>query len=215
MEATDGFESSRLPYSRDFIKAFFECICCFGFLAAALFVFFFVMVCALLAWNDTDEVRKNCPGFWEYSLVALLSPLIIPAVYCVYCCCCLFVLGFWNWYAYSGACMLVMAIAGLHMSITSAENWNCVVALKSSTPSSPLPWLLYACWLKCVLFFSGAFSSLYYFFYSLQERRRSRIYSADDSGSGSGSGESDFSVVSLFLKYAFGSSIRNTRGGSV
>jgi len=194
----DEMESSRLPRSKDVANIFMGCICCAGFLVFVLFLMLFIGICALLAWNNTTNVKKLCPGFWEFSLVSLLSPIIIPSVYCVYGCCCLFCFGWWNWYLYSGTCMMVMAIAGLHMSITVSENGACIDALKQGTPSSPVPWLLYAGWLKCILFFSGAFSSLYCYFNSLQAKAFPKDVERECRN------DSSLEMIPFVLKNAFG-----------
>lgn len=154
--------SGRRANNRDLFNICVEMMCCFGCFILVFFVALFVCMCILLNTTNTENVRKACVGFWEFSLVALLSPILIPFVYGVYACCFVICFGWWNWYVYSGTCMFVMGVACLHMSIIVSQNSLCITALCESTP--PVPWLLYAVWIKSVLFFSGSFSSLYYFF---------------------------------------------------
>ena len=113
----------------------------------------FVCLCMLLARANTPDVRGACPGLWDFMLAAVLAPLAIPCLYCVVACC------LWvPWRPFYGACSLVMAVACLHMALTASESGACVEALRRT--SEPLPWLLYAAFIKGGLFAAAAASSL-------------------------------------------------------
>ena len=62
----------------------------------------------------------------------------------------------WVPWVYLGPALAVMAVACLHTALTAGESASCVEALRAS--SAPLPWLLYACYVKCALFTGGAVS---------------------------------------------------------
>lgn len=150
--------SSKLPSFQNIYLICEEMLCCTITLALVIFLALFVCMCIILDKTNNIEVRTQCAGFWEFMLVALLSPVIIPTIYCMYMCLFLFVWA-WRWKFFSGICMLVMGICSLHMAISVSENQKCIGALEKSTP--PLPWLLYAAWVKCIFFFCGSISLLY------------------------------------------------------
>jgi hypothetical protein len=124
-------------------KAFMEALCCVGCLIGVTVLSLFVCLCVVLAATNNEIVKHSCSGFWEFMVIALLSPILIPLIYVVCCSS--------NWNIFSGVCCFVFGIVSLHMSISMGENERCVEALRMSTP--PIPWLLYAVWLKTVLFF--------------------------------------------------------------
>ena len=110
---------------------------------------FFIGLCVLLAENNTPEVRSQCGGFWDFMLVSILSPVIIPAAYCILSC------GIWSrWTIFSCAACSIMAFASLHMSLTASENRGCVAVL--GTP----PLLLYAGFIKAILYCCGAITQI-------------------------------------------------------
>jgi uncharacterized BrkB/YihY/UPF0761 family membrane protein len=150
--------SGRKPDYRDWIYSLKEIVMCLGVCFILLVMIVFILMCVLLSKTNTNEVKEACNGLWEFMLVAVLSPIIVPLFYCLYSCL-FFLLCPWKWNIYFGACMLILGITGLHVSITMSENVSCVAALKESTP--PLPLLLYASWIKTIICFCGAFSSFY------------------------------------------------------
>jgi len=135
--------SGKLPESLTAICL--EAMCCVGFMLTLFFVTLFVCLCIVLNATNNPEVKAECSGFWEFMVVALLSPITFPVMF-------LLVVGRVSWSVFSGTCCLVFGIVSLHMSIAMAEKTECVEALRRSTP--PVPWLLYAVWLKTILFFS-------------------------------------------------------------
>jgi len=157
-EGAPHCNSGKKPQLEDWVKTLKETILCVGLFASVLLIAVFICLCILLSKTNTDEVKGACSGFWEFMLIALLSPIVIPLFYCLYSC--LFFMNCpWKWNIYSGTFMLTFGLIGLHMSITASENPACVKALRNSTP--PLPWLLYVSWGKTVLFLCGAISSFY------------------------------------------------------
>ena len=143
--------SSRLPYPTEVVhvvaRAAMTFLCC----VACLFLALFALLCVLLARANTPEVRAACPGFWDFMLAAVFAPVAIPALYCAVACC------LWvAWRPFYAGCSAVMAVACLHSALTAGENAACIEALRAT--SAPLPWLLYACYVKCALFTGGAVS---------------------------------------------------------
>ena len=141
-----------------------------------LWIALFVIVALLLSYANTPAVRNSCAGFWDFMLVSMLSPVIIPVLYCLLSCCA------WPWRPFSGACMLIMGGACLHLTITCSENVACMEAIRKTTP--PLPWLIYMGWLKASLYFSGAVSS-FVTWYSDQQKSKNhhpttRHYAAEE-----------------------------------
>lgn len=145
--------SGKRPDWKDAGRAAIHCIECISCFACMLLITCFILMSLLLHRANTMEVRTACAGFWDFMLISLLSPLLVPTIYCIFS----FVL-WWNWYAFSGSCMLILAIASLHMTLNASENSACVEAIRSTT--NPIPWLLYAGWLKSVVYCAGAVSSL-------------------------------------------------------
>jgi hypothetical protein len=131
---------------------FVETVCCVGFLFVVFFLILFVCLCIVLTATNNPVVKTNCSGFWEFMVISLLSPVVIPLIYVLSC--------FSNWNVYSGVCSFVFGAVALHMSIAMSEKATCVEALRNSTPD--IPWLLYAVWLKTILFFT-------HFVYSFQD----------------------------------------------
>jgi hypothetical protein len=145
--------SGKKPDWVDAGKAAVHCIECLGCFACMLWVACFILMSLLLHRANTMEVRVACAGFWDFMLISLLSPVLIPSIYCIFS----FVM-WWNWYAFSGSCMLILAVASLHMTLNASENSACVEAIRLTT--KPIPWLLYAGWIKSVVYCAGAVSSL-------------------------------------------------------
>ena len=143
--------SSKTPEWKDVQRVLVELFLCATCVMCLLWIALFVVVALLLSYANTPTVRNACAGFWDFMLVSMLSPIIIPLLYCLLSCCA------WPWKPFSGACMLIMGAACLHLTITSSEKASCMEAIRETTP--PLPWLIYMGWLKASLYFSGAASS--------------------------------------------------------
>ena len=146
--------SSRLPPAALFLQRITEGMFCAVVCVALAWVAAFGCLCALLARANTPDVHASCSGFWDFMLASLFAPVVIPCLYCAVACC------LWiAWTPFYGACSLVMAVACLHMSLTAGENGHCVEALRRT--SEPLPWLLYAGYIKGALFTAAAVSSFW------------------------------------------------------
>ena len=148
-----GGISGKKPEWKDIGKAGLHCVLCLGCFSCILWVACFVLLSILLHRANTMEVRAACAGFWDFMLVSLLSPLLIPAAYLIFSW-----IMWWSWYPFSGSCMLILAVVSLHITLTSSENATCVEAIRKT--SSPIPWLIYAGWLKSIIYCAGAVSSL-------------------------------------------------------
>jgi hypothetical protein len=150
---TPHHDSSRLPTAQELLRILAGAAVCAVACVAAAWLTAFLCLCVLLSRANTPEVRTACPGLWDFMLAALLAPLAIPCLYCAVACC------LWvPWQPFYGACSLVMAVACLHMALTASESGACVEALRRT--SEPLPWLLYAAYIKGGLFAAAAVSSL-------------------------------------------------------
>lgn len=136
--------------SRDML----HCVVCLMCLAFLLWTSCFVVMCILLHRANTLEVKTACAGFWDFMLLSLLTPILIPTMYCFFSW-----VMWWGWYPFSGSCMFVMGIFSLHMTLNALENAACVEAVRST--SGPVPWLIYVGMLKSVIYCAGAISSLF------------------------------------------------------
>jgi hypothetical protein len=143
---------------RDIPKLLVECVACAACLLCALWVAIIVVVSLLLSYANTPAVRTSCAGYWDFMLVSMLSPVIIPTLYCMLSCCA------WPWQPFSGGCMLILGVACLHLTVTCSENGACMDAIRSTTP--PLPWLIYMGWLKASLYLAGALSAISSWWYN-------------------------------------------------
>jgi hypothetical protein len=114
-----------------------------------LWVALFVSMCVLLARDNTADVHARCGGLWDFVLVSLLSPVIVPIAYCVLTWCTI------GWATFSCVACGVMGTVSIHMSLTYSENAGCIAALGEP------PLLLFAVYIKSVLYGVGALSSFY------------------------------------------------------
>ncbi len=121
------------------------CVC-----VVLVWVVVFVLLCVLLARNNTPEVHAACGGFWDFMLVSILSPILIPAAYCILTC------GVWaRWSTFTCAACLIMACASLQMSLGVSERRACLDALGDP------PLLLYAGYVKAIMYCVGSISTLF------------------------------------------------------
>ena len=165
--------SSKRPGWKDVQNVVVEFVVCATCLMCTLWIAMFVVVALLLSYANTPAVRNSCAGFWDFMLVSMLSPVLIPVLYCMLSCCA------WPWQPFSGGCMLILGIACLHLTIACSENRECMDAIRGTTP--PLPWLIYMGWLKASLYLAGAVSSLLAWYHSTTTTAPPRT-AAGDSG---------------------------------
>ena len=154
IHTTTTSSSSRLPFSirvtQSVICIAATAACCMLSLCLTLFVCLWV----LLGYTNTPEVHAACFGLWDLMLVSMITPCLVPIVYCALGSC--FLLA---WRPFYGAMALVMGVACLHMALVAGETPGCVEVLRLSTP--PVPWLLYAAFLKSALFLSATASAFF------------------------------------------------------
>jgi len=134
-------------------KHMMHCIVCVTCLLVLLWIACFVVMCILLHRANTLEVRVACPGFWDFMLISLLTPFLIPTIYCIFS----FVM-WWSWYPFLGSCMLIMGVMSLFITLNAMESPGCVETIRSTT--TPVPWLIYVGILKTVIYCAGSLSSL-------------------------------------------------------
>jgi hypothetical protein len=139
-----------------------EMICCWICFAVVLYIGLFVCMGIILEKSNNELVKTECRGFWEFMVVSLLSPVLIPILY-VCCGFVFFCVWNWSWKFFSGVCMILMGTSTLYMAMYCTERQECKGALTNSTP--PVPWLLYAAYVKVVFFFCGSLTFLRDYFY--------------------------------------------------
>ena len=134
-------------------KVMIHCMVCVGCLLFLLWVACFVAMCILLHRANTMDVRVACAGFWDFMLISMLSPFLIPTIYCMFS----FVM-WWGWYPFSGSCMLIMGIMSFYVTLNAMESSACMEAIRDTT--APIPWLVYVGIIKTIVYCAGAISSL-------------------------------------------------------
>jgi len=112
---------------------------------------FFVFCCVVLSFNNNAAVHEHCGVFWDFMLLSVLSPLVVPVAY--------FMLAagrsFPSFYTFS---MLLLSLGGFVLTLQCSARLECVDSLRHSTP--PLPLLLYLGWFKAIAFGAGSYSIL-------------------------------------------------------
>lgn len=126
------------------------CIAC---IMGAIWLTVFVSVCVLLQKTNTPAVHLSCPGFWDFILVSILSPFLLPLLYLMSSS----VLTL-SWSSFSTAWLLVMTALSCATTLVATLNPQCVETLREITP--PFPWLVFVGWIKSVMYFAGAFSGI-------------------------------------------------------
>jgi hypothetical protein len=140
--------SSKAPPPHVLVKAALWGMCC---LCSAWMLFFSALL--VLLWHShTKAVLEECGSFWDVMLLCIMSPPLVPFLYAS-------ASAFGTpWHSFVGFGALALFAVSLASGVQAASQVECVVALRASTP--PLPWLLYAAWLKSVVFGSSAYSLL-------------------------------------------------------
>lgn len=135
--------------SRSLLKGLL-CIAC---LMGVIWLVIFVCVCILLRMTNTPQVHVSCPGFWDFTLVSILSPLLLPALYMLSS-------SFLtlSWSSFSTGCLFIMSLLSLCITLPSSLSIQCVETLREITP--PFPWLIFVGWFKCIIYFAGALSAV-------------------------------------------------------
>lgn len=126
---------------------------CFVCIMIMIWLTVFVSVCILLNMTNTPQVHRSCPGFWDFMLISVLSPLLLPILYLLSSS----VLTL-SWGSFSTAWLLVMSMLSFATVIGATLNSQCVESLRELT--SPFPWLLFVGWIKSVMYFAGLVSAL-------------------------------------------------------
>lgn len=126
---------------------------CFACIMATIWLTVFVSVCVLLYKTNTPQVHLNCHGFWDFMLVSVLSPFLLPLLYLMS-----FSVLTLSWASFSTAWLLVMSMFSFTIVITATMNVQCVESLREIT--FPFPWLLFVGWIKTVMYFAGLVSVL-------------------------------------------------------
>jgi hypothetical protein len=136
---------NRMIYIPSKKKQILQGIMCIACMAFCIWLIMFGGLVLLLHVTNTQEVHASCPGLWDFVLISILLPFIMP---CLYLCT----------PALSLASLLFLSALGLLLSIHSSTIPTCVELLRVLTP--PLPWLLFVACIKTVLYMAGALSTL-------------------------------------------------------
>lgn len=126
-------------------------VLCIAGIMGFIWLILFVSICVLLYRTNTLSVHMNCPGFWDFTLVSVLSPLLLPLLYLLSSS----VLTI-SWNSFSTAWLLGMSLFSFATTLNATLNFNCVETLRSITP--PFPWLVFVGWIKSIMYFAGTVS---------------------------------------------------------
>ena len=133
----------------NYIISLFGCVSC---VLLVLWTAFFVVGCVLIHRANVAPVHAACGTFWEFMVVALISPALIPVAYAT------IGLGAIAWQDFYAVASLALVIAALVMTLSAASNDLCREAIRATTP--PEPWLIFFGWLKVVAYGAGTISAL-------------------------------------------------------
>lgn len=125
------------------------CICCIGLIYFSIFIF----VCILLSEANNPGVHLHCGDFWNFMLVAILFPMLLPFLFCLVRPCISI-----SWLHFSGASAVIMAIASFCTAYHAGSEPSCIAALRLSSPPNPL--LLYLDYVNGGLFSLVAISAI-------------------------------------------------------
>lgn len=126
------------------------CIAC---LMGVIWLTVLVSVCVLLQKTNTQQVHASCPGFWDFTLVSVLSPFLLPLLFLLTSS----MLSL-SWSAFSTAWFITMTLFSFAMTLTASMSLPCVETLREATP--PFPWLLFVGWVKSAMYLAGSITGL-------------------------------------------------------
>jgi hypothetical protein len=126
------------------------CIAC---IMGIIWATIFACLCVLLHKTNTNEVHTNCPGFWDFMLVSILSPLLLPLLYLLSSSALTI-----SWSSFYTAWLVVMTTFTFATSLSATLNFHCMECLRDITP--PFPWLIFVGWIKSVMYLAGTVSAL-------------------------------------------------------
>ena len=129
-----------------------SCVCYATLCLVAVWLAYFILACILLVRSNTPPVLDACKGFWEFMVVSITSPALIPLCYITVG------MGAVSWKYFYIISSLTLAIAGLYMTAEASGNESCVHALRDTSP--PEPWLLILSWIKVVAYISVSISGI-------------------------------------------------------
>ena len=127
------------------------CIAC---IMSIIWLTIFVSICVLLHKTNTIQVHTNCPGFWDFTLVSVLSPFLLPILYLLSSSALTI-----SWSSFSAAWLVVMTTFAIATSLSATLNFHCVETLREITP--PFPWLVFLGWIKSIMYLAGTLSAIH------------------------------------------------------
>lgn len=150
-EEAPFIESGRKPEFKDLgpvLVEFFECATC-GFVCMILVAYATCFV--ILGMNANEAVFQECGMYWSYILASLVAPLGMPLLYCLCIC------NVSTWEAFVFSYTSVFALVGFVLNFNASK--ACVESMRQST--SPVPWLYFLGWTKCILYLSCSVATLF------------------------------------------------------
>lgn len=154
IEHTDSIKPPPFHVSSHRTNTMMKGFLCVTGIMCAIWLTVFVCVCVLLHKTNTPSVHMNCPGFWDFTLLSVLSPMLLPFLYLLSSS----VLTI-SWTSFSTAWLFAMSLFSFAITLASSLNYNCIETLREITP--PFPWLMFVGWIKSVIYFAGTLSSLH------------------------------------------------------
>jgi hypothetical protein len=148
-------ESSKRPELREATIIIMETMECFGMTIFCCILIAFIFSCVILSLNYNSEVMEFCGEYLDFMLISLISPLLLPCLYCL----CIFVLPQWEYFI--TVYFFVFGITGLVLNTNLSQ--DCISSIRKSTP--PFPLLLFLGWLKCIAYISASVSKLFKIYY--------------------------------------------------
>ena len=143
--------SGKGPDMENVFKSIHHSVKCLGIFAICFVCVFVACNIIVLIYSYNKDVLELCGGYWDFVALSILSPLLMPFLYC-------FVTWFtieWNIFAASYCFCLFLLGVIINVNMSS----ECFLAIRKSTPTN-IPWLFYFGCIKCIFFLSYTLSIL-------------------------------------------------------
>jgi hypothetical protein len=128
----------------DIARNVYRLLLCSACCVALIWIGFIVSIIAILAVNDTHEIRDNCRGLVDFTIVSLTTPILFPAAF--YC--------FIRPFNASLLACIVFLTACVRMIMESSSSPRCMESLGEP------PLLLHLLSVKAIMYAFGVLSSI-------------------------------------------------------
>ena len=140
----------------DIARNMYRLLLCSACCVVLVWIGFIVSIIAILAVNDTHEIRANCRGLVDFTIVSLTTPILFPAAF--YC----FIRPFnacarpmnRDWVVFSLLACIVFLTACVRMIMESSSSPRCMESLGDP------PLLLHLLSVKAIMYAFGVLSSI-------------------------------------------------------